>query len=111
MDRVNKYRRILKALVQDYAAGKISHGKIESQALCDPVNDHYQVVHIGWDGSRRIHAMTVHLQILNGKIWIQYDGTNRPVADALLEAGVPKEDIILGFQPEYVRQYTDFAVA
>ena len=54
---------------------------------------------------------SAHLQIRNGKIWIQHDGTDRPVADALLEAGVPKEDIVLGFHPENVRQYTEFAVA
>jgi len=53
----------------------------------------------------------IHLDIINGKIWIQHDSTDWPVADALLEAGVPKEDIVLGFHPAEVRQYTDFAVA
>jgi hypothetical protein len=48
---------------------------------------------------------------LNGKIWIQYDGTNRPVAEALLAAGIPREAIVSGFHPANVRQYTDFAVA
>jgi hypothetical protein len=48
---------------------------------------------------------------INGKIWIQDDRTNRPVADALLEAGVPHEDIVLAFHPPEVRQYTDFAAA
>jgi hypothetical protein len=48
---------------------------------------------------------------LNGKIWIQYDGTIRPVAEALLAAGIPREAIVLGFHPANVRQYTDFAVA
>jgi hypothetical protein len=43
-------------------------------------------------------------------VWIQYDGTNRPVADELIEAGIPKEDIVLGFQPAEVRPLTGFAV-
>jgi hypothetical protein len=44
----------------------------------------------------------IHLDLIDGKIWIQYEGTNWPVADELLQAGVPKEDIVLGFQPEEV---------
>jgi len=45
----------------------------------------------------------------NGKIWIQYDGTNRPVADELLEAGVPQEDIVLAWHPAELRHHTGFA--
>jgi hypothetical protein len=37
----------------------------------------------------------------------------RPLATAvreLLAAGVPREDIVVGFQPPRVRHHTDFAV-
>ena len=44
------------------------------------------------------------------RLLIQYDGTDRPVADELLAAGVPREDIVLGFQPAHVRPHTEFAV-
>ncbi len=44
-------------------------------------------------------------------MWIQYDGTNRPVADELLAAGIPREDIVLGFHPAELRPLTDFAVS
>ena len=111
MDRIDKYRDIAKQIVELYASWKPSHGQIERTAIIDPVHDHYQVMNVGWQGSRRVHAVTIHLQILNGKIWIQHDGTDRPVADALLEAGIPQEDIVLGFHPEHLRQYTEFAVA
>jgi hypothetical protein len=33
------------------------------------------------------------------------------IADALLEAGVPHENIMLGFHLPEVRQYTEFATA
>jgi len=65
----------------------------------------------GWRGSERIYGPTIHVDIINDKIWIQYDGTDRPIADALLEAGVPKEDIVLAFHPENLRQYTGFAIS
>lgn len=44
-------------------------------------------------------------------MWIQYDGTSVPGAEALLEAGILREDIVLGFHPAELRQYTDFAVS
>ncbi|MCC5643739.1 XisI protein [Nostoc sp. CHAB 5824] len=51
------------------------------------------------------------IDIINDKVWIQYDGTSLPVAEALLEAGILREDIVLGFHPPELRQYTDFAVS
>ena len=37
------------------------------------------------------------VNIIDGKVWVQYDGTNRPIAEEFLEAGIPREDIVLGF--------------
>lgn len=52
----------------------------------------------------------IHLQIINGKIWIQRDGTEDGIATDLLAAGIPKEQIVLAFKPEHIRPYTEFAV-
>jgi hypothetical protein len=41
---------------------------------------------------------------------VQHDGTSCPVADELLAAGIPREDIVLGFHPPDVRRHTAFAV-
>ncbi len=111
MDTLTRYREIVRKLIYEYASCKPSHGQIETEAIVDPEKDHYEVIHIGWDGVRRVHGSVVHIDIIDGKIWLQYDGTNRPVAEALLAAGIPREAIVLGFHPANVRQYTDFAVA
>jgi aspartyl-tRNA synthetase len=110
MDKLTHYREILSRIVHDYASGKISHGKIDSEAIIDREHDHYEVMLVGWDKQRRVHGSVVHLDIRDGKIWLQYDGTNRSVAEELLEAGVPKEDIVLAFHPEDIRPHTGFAV-
>lgn len=110
MDTLERYRQIVRQLIYDYAKYKPSHGQIETEAIVDPQTDHYEVMHVGWDNQRRVHGCVVHIDIIQGKIWIQYDGTNRPVAEELVEAGIPPEDIILGFHPPQVRQYTDFGV-
>jgi hypothetical protein len=111
MDTLMHYRTIVRKLIDEYASYKPSHGHIDTEAIIDSAKDHYEVMHVGWDGARRVHGCVIHIDIINGKIWIQYDGTSRPVAEALLAAGVPHEAIVLGFHPAELRQYTDFAIA
>ncbi len=53
----------------------------------------------------------IHIDIVDGKLWIQADNTDRAVASELVEAGVPKSDIVLAFRLPEVRKYTAYAVA
>jgi hypothetical protein len=76
----------------------------------DRDKDHYEVMHVGWDRTRRVHGSVVHIDIINDKVWIQYNGTTEPVAEELVAAGIPPEDIVLSFHPARVRQHTGFAV-
>jgi hypothetical protein len=110
MDRLEHYREVVSRLVEEYARYKPSHGKIETEAVLDRTHDHYEVMHVGWDGVRRVHGCVVHIDIKDGKVWVQYDGTSRPVAEELVAAGIPREDIVLGFHPPAVRGHTAFAV-
>lgn len=66
---------------------------------------------VGWQQKRRVHGCVTHVQIINGKIWIQRDGIEDGITDELVEAGVPKDKIVLGFQPPNVRPYTGYAIA
>ncbi len=110
MDRVDRYRQIVRRVIEQYAGWVPSHGEIVSEAIVDAEKDHYEVIHSGWDGDRRVHGSVIHLDIIDGKVWIQHDGTNRPVAEALLDAGIPREDIVLAFHPARLRHLTGFAV-
>jgi len=74
-------------------------------------NDHYLLVNVGWHNDRRVHGCLVHIKINNGKVWIQRDGTEYGMANALVDAGVPKDHIVLGFRSPEIRPYTGFAVA
>lgn len=111
MDKLNRYREIVKHIVQEYGSWFPKNGNVQTEVVINSDIDHYEVVRVGWEGERRIHHASIHLDIINDKVWIQDDRTNRPVADALLEAGVPSEDIVLAFHPPEVRQYTEFAAA
>jgi hypothetical protein len=111
MDKLTRYREIVKHIINEYAGYRPRHGEIKTETIIDTENDHYEVMHVGWQGERRVHGCVIHLDIIDGKVWIQRDGTNWPVADALMESGVPKEDIVLGFHPADVRPLTGVAAA
>ncbi len=110
MDKLARYREIVRRVIEEYASYKPANGQIDTEAIIDPVKDHYEVMHVGWDRHRRVHGSVIHLDIINGKVWIQYDGTNRPVADELIAAGIPQDDIVLAFHPANLRPLTGFAV-
>jgi XisI protein len=111
MDRVSRYRQIVRRVIADYASTKPAYGEIQTETVIDEERDHYEVVHVGWQGHRRVHGSVIHLDIIDGKVWVQYDGTDRPVAEELVAAGIPREDIVLGFHPAHLRQHTGYAVS
>jgi XisI protein len=51
------------------------------------------------------------LNLVQSPIWVQQNMTEMQIAQALMAMGVAKEDIVLGFQVEYMREYTGFGVA
>ncbi len=55
-----------------------------------------------------VYGTIIHVDIRDGKIWIQRDFTEEGVASELVDLGVPKTDIVLSFKPPYMRQITDF---
>lgn len=111
MDRVAEYRERVRRLVEEYARYRPSHGEIDTETVIDSEKGHYEVLHVGWDGERRVHGVLIHIDIIGEKIWIQHDGTSPGVAEELVESGVPRDAIVLGFHPARVRSHTGFAVA
>jgi len=109
MDKLSQYRSILKNLLTQYA-GKPSHGEIEPEIIIDAEQKHFELMHVGWDGTRRVHGSVLHIDIIDEKIWIQHDGTSYGIAKDLVEAGIPRDSIVLGFRPQHVRQYTGYNI-
>ncbi len=106
---VEEYRKIIQQLILERANRPYPQPEIEKQAILDTERDHYLLLHSGWRGNRRTYGCSLHLDIKDGKVWIQHDGTEVGIATILLERGVPKEDIVLGFDSPYMRQFTEFA--
>jgi hypothetical protein len=113
MDKLTTYRNLVKKILSDLAAfaNRSPDPEVETSCVFDEERDAYLLTSMGWSGRNRVRAMTVFVRLRNGKIWIDEDWTEEGITKDLLAAGVPKEDIVLGFQHPEMRALTDFAVA
>ncbi len=112
MDKVTKYQEIIEKILTEHANQPYSHDDIKSQPVFDRQNNRYLLVDVGWRKKRfRVHGALVHVEIIDGKFWIQYDGIEDGIATDLERMGVPKSDIVLAFHEPELRKYTDYAIA
>jgi hypothetical protein len=115
MDKIDKYRQIIQEVLTEFARprrlGEEKAEEFETQVIFDTTNDHYQVLFVGWEGYQRTFGSPIHIDIKNGKLWIQQNLTDYDFIGELIEKGIPKKDIVLAFHAPYKRKYTGFAVA
>lgn len=109
MEPLNQYRQFIQSLLGRYAIESTTEEEAETQLIFDVERDHYQVTHVGWQRDRWVHSCTIHLDIKGGKIWIQWNGTEDDLAQELVNLGVPKTDIVIGFHEPSLRKFTDYA--
>lgn len=111
MDRVNLYRQYIQELLTKYANYSSSNSPVETQLIFDQERDHYQLAYIGWEKNRRVYGVAIHIDIKDGKVWLQHNGTEAELGEELAEMGIPKHDIVVGFHAPYKRQFTDYAIS
>jgi len=111
VDEIEKYRQAIRAIFDEYAAIPYSLGDLTCEAVFDRDHDRYLLITSGRDSGKRVHFAVAHIDIVQGKLWIRCDNTEDGIATELVAAGVPKENIVLGFKSEEMRRRTEFAVA
>lgn len=111
MDKLKKYRETVEKILSEYAAMTYAYGDIERRTVFNRKADSYLLYVVGWDGRERVHGIISHIDIIDGKIWIQRDGTEDGIATDLEREGVPKSDIVLAFHAPELRKYTEYAIA
>ncbi len=113
MEKVEQYRQLLQSTLTEYGEylNNSHEGETEIQTIFDTVRDHYQLMLVGFRGDKRQYGSLFHADIKNGKIWLQHDSTDLGIGEELLNRGVKKEDIVLGYHTPFMRKFSDFAVA
>jgi hypothetical protein len=111
METLAGYRELVQRILEEYAAIPYANGEYERELVMDREHDRYLLLTLGWEGKRRVYYPVIHIDIRDGKLWIQHDATEDGVARDLIAAGVPKEQIVLAFYPLEARRHSEFAVA
>jgi XisI protein len=112
MDKLSYYRSLIEKILTEYdeLCSQVTMPNIETLLAFDEKRDQYLWFQVGWTPEERIKGISVHIRIKNEKIYIEEDWTEEGMANELLRLGVPKQDIVLAFQPPEVRKFTEFAI-
>jgi hypothetical protein len=100
---------IIETVLNELANVKPSYGDLVYAPIFDSERHHYQVLVQGWLNDRYHCQIIVHIELKNDFVWLQQDLTDANIAEQLIEHGIPRERIVLGFQPPYKRGMHGFA--
>jgi XisI protein len=109
MDKFDLYRSLIQNILEEYRQLGSGNSDVESVLLLDPIREQYLLLKMGWHQDNRIKRNIIHVRLKDQKIWIEEDWTEDGIATDLLQAGVPREDIVLAFDPPRLREFTEFA--
>ncbi|MEI6427995.1 MAG: XisI protein [Pseudanabaena sp. ELA607] len=107
---IDKYRQIIERILQEYAEFLDTDPQVQVELILDEKRDRYLLVETGWHNGYRIYGTLLHIDLIDGKLWIQHDGTEDGIANELVTAGIPQNYIVLAFKPPETRQHTEFAI-
>lgn len=110
MEKLTQYKQILRKLLSEQISPNEQENE-ETYMVVDEENQHYLLYHDSWNNMTRNYGCFFHARIKNGKIYIEYNGTDIEIAEDLVAEGVAKEDIVLAFHAPAKRKYTGFGVA
>ena len=113
METITNYRSIIACVLEkyreSYARGEPE--SVDTAIVADDGHGEYMLTQIGWEGKKRLREIVFYLRLKNDKIYIEEDWTEEGVVMDLTRAGVPNHDIVLAFNPPFVRNLTDYAVS
>lgn len=111
MDRVKAYNKIVKNILTEiYQRFTKSAGEVEYQLVMDEKSRNYLLLTDGWIDESRFYGILIHIQVKeDGGVWLHDDNTDLIVVDWLLERGIPKKEIVLGWHTPSMRPDTEFA--
>ena len=112
--KIEKCQNILTTYLESLAQerNEAPGRRLQYEVLADPKRNHFQLVRLGWLDYKYVHLVLLHFDIQqDGKIWFQLNNTEMLADQDLINRGVEKNDIVLGFQPEYARAQPEYAMA
>jgi hypothetical protein len=103
VNKIQHYEALILSLLKERADPR-SDESYQEIIIADKETRHYQLLATGWTDSK-------HFLKTDGKIWLLENDTAMRPAVELVNLGVPKSDIVLGFHPPQYREFSGFATA
>ena len=99
MVNLEQKRRILREILAEFAIYPPANANIRDEPIIDTDHDRYLLITVGWNGHERLHHCTLHLSIIDNRIHIEANNTDRSIADALTQRGIDPSEIVIALQP------------
>lgn len=110
LSKVDRYRQVMMQFLLEQSGEGGLEG-IESQPIFDQQRDRYLILSQGWRGQERVYWVVMHLELRDGKVWIQRNQTEVDIEAELLALGIPQTEIVLGIIPPEYRALAGFVEA
>ncbi len=111
MDKLTHYRETIKRSLDDFAKWANNTPPQDTRLLnvFDDAHGYYLLLNVQWGEFKRIRSALVFVRIANDKIYIEEDWTEEGIVTDLIAAGIPKQEIVMGFHDPALRPFTEFA--
>lgn len=96
MDNPLNYADILTQVIRKESNLKPRFQKLKISPVCDKESGQFLIIMTGWEKDTWTNTILFHARLFNGKIIIEDDNFEEGLTPALIQAGIPPEDIING---------------
>jgi XisI protein len=113
MDKIIFYQKIIVEVLEENLTTYDSKDcDLRDLLISDCPKNNFLLITVGWNDNHYTHMVKFHFEIKeNGKVWLLLNDTDVMIAEELVNKGVLKSDIVLGFRSPKFRHFTDFATA
>ncbi len=81
MDKLDHYCQLIRDILTEYGRISYQFGNIKFETVFDGESDRYLLMILGRDKKKYHHVCLIHVDIIDGKIWIQRYGTEVGIAN------------------------------
>ncbi|MEM6320215.1 MAG: element excision factor XisI family protein [Bacteroidota bacterium] len=112
MDTLKNYQQLLSKFFKERLDIQNSQASgLKGHLTINESKTDFLLLKMGWVNQLFVHAIVFHVEIKNGKVWIYEDKTDIDVPQILVDSGVNKKDIVLGYLSPKLRSFSEYAVA
>lgn len=111
METIKTYSDAIQQILTEYAEYMSTDDLLQVETLFDTKRHHYQIVVLGWQNNKRVYHNLIHLDIIDGQIWVQNNNTQFTFVEDFNRFNIPRKDVINGLIPAHRRQIDNLEMA